>query len=189
MAFVRLDVISEKGWHLGKLTTLTTTISCLALFLLMNSTVARGEDGQDSREQIDCSGGGYTRSPLWTSSRFIILSPEQIDCSEGGHTQREMNTCAAREASHEQEKLCALVNEVCTTLGCPELAQIQQLWLEYQERHCKWRYERFAGGSIAPLIYFSCVASMTEERISRLKYMLCEGDGMTGSCAASEKYD
>ena len=149
VAFVRLDVISEKGWHLGKLTTLATTISCLALFLLMNSTVARGEDGQDSSEQIDCSGGGE-----W----------------------KDMVYCAAQAAAREEEKLNVLINELRPTFSDAVRAdfdELQQEWLRYGERRCLFEraYSGIGSGTTRQMVYWSCMGRMTVERIMGLKSM------------------
>ena len=94
------------------------------------------------------------------------------------------------EASDQQ--LTALLDDLEQVLTLPEAAQlrsIQGLWLDYRRRHCQWQANFFAGGSIQPMVYASCADDLTWERIAALKFNLCEGQGMTGACEASRRYD
>ncbi len=116
---------------------------------------------------------------------------EGIDCSRGGSTQLEMNVCAGREADAASAKLSALVKELERKLDAPardELQKIQAQWQELRSRDCNWERSMFAGGSLAPLVHAVCATARTNERIQRLKILLCEGAGMTGPCEASRKY-
>jgi uncharacterized protein YecT (DUF1311 family) len=114
-----------------------------------------------------------------------------LDCREGGRNQLEMNACAGLKADAANRRLAALVAELDGVLppGLRQgLASIQKQWLALRDLDCKWEQSAFEGGSVAPLVYASCVASQTEQRIDRLKVFLCEGRGVTGPCEASRKY-
>ena len=118
-------------------------------------------------------------------------SEDSLDCSSGGRTQREMGLCAARAAQSADAKLESLLEELGSKLGQKEGAQlvsVQTRWAELRDLDCDWERSFFLGGSAAPLVYAKCLKARTDERIDRLKILLCEGAGMTGPCAASEKY-
>ena len=129
----------------------------------------------------------------WTGTRPSQAGqkPESVDCNQGGTTQYEMNVCAARAAEESTSKLQALLDELQVNLEPSErdeLQGIQKVWEAYRERDCRWEGGFFEGGSVAPAVYAYCIKARTDERVDRLKILLCEGAGMTGPCKASEKY-
>jgi len=113
------------------------------------------------------------------------------DYRDGGRGQLEMNACAGQRADAAKKRLGALLAELDGVLQ-PQvrqsLAGVQTRWAELRDLDCRWERSLFEGGSVAPLVYASCIAAQTEQRIDRLKLFLCEGAGMTGPCEASRKY-
>jgi uncharacterized protein YecT (DUF1311 family) len=113
------------------------------------------------------------------------------DCRQGGRSQVEMNTCAGQRADAADKRLRRLLGELDRVLQ-PEARQrlsgVQQDWLALRDHDCQWERSLFQGGSAAPLVYATCIATQTEQRIDRLKMFLCEGAGMTGPCEGSRKY-
>jgi uncharacterized protein YecT (DUF1311 family) len=115
----------------------------------------------------------------------------RVGCRDGGLTQVEMNTCASERAQAADKRLAALVAELdpdVESRGAESLASIQRRWVELRDLDCKWEQSSFRGGSIAPMLYANCLSDHTEQRINRLSMFLCEGRGLTGPCAASQKY-
>jgi uncharacterized protein YecT (DUF1311 family) len=113
------------------------------------------------------------------------------DCRDGGRSQLEMNACAFQRADAAKKRLAALVVELDGVLQPAvrqSLASVQAHWVALRELDCKWERSLFEGGSVAALVYATCIADQTEQRIDRLKPFLCEGAGMTGPCDASGKY-
>lgn len=107
-------------------------------------------------------------------------------------TQMEINECWQAQLESSDRRLTALLGDLEQVLTVAEVAQlrsVQRLWLDYRRRHCQWQANFFAGGSIQPMVYASCAASLTWERIATLKMNLCEGQGITGACEASRRYD
>ena len=144
----------------GKVALISGGAICLALFLLMSSTVARGEDGQDSSKQIDCSRGDWD----------------------------DVVYCAAQDAAREEERLNVLVNELRPTFDDDLRAkfdEFQQEWLGYRERRCLFEraYFGIASGTRRQEIGFDCMRAMTEEWLSELRGLssgvtcwgICEG--------------
>ena len=67
-----------------------------------------------------------------------------------------------------------------------EILEIQDSWKIVTEDFCLWQRGFYEGGSIAPTIYYSCLASEYETRLNQLKFHLCDG---AYQCPASEKFN
>jgi len=103
-----------------------------------------------------------------------------------------MNICAQQVAARSNERLRSLLADLRTRLDSSrfgQLSRVQAQWQAYRKAHCDWEGEGFAGGSVAPAVVSNCFAAVTEARIEELKIHLCEGEGMTGECAPSHRYD
>ena len=66
---------------------------------------------------------------------------------------------------------------------------VQKTWAVYREAHCAWQAAFSEGGSIQSELCSACLTEITWDRIKELKLTLCEGQGLTGSCEASRRYD
>jgi uncharacterized protein YecT (DUF1311 family) len=111
---------------------------------------------------------------------------------EGAITQGSLNQCAAGPARNAQQLLDSLLNELNGVLDSSERTQLQQVqlqWTNYRAAHCAWQAKFFEGGSIEPTIFASCMEDLTWKRLDDLKLNLCEGNGMTGPCPKSQRYD
>ena len=114
------------------------------------------------------------------------------DSCDSARTQADLNECASRAATRSSERIAALLKELGATLDSSRqrgLNESQVRWNEYIHTHCQWEADAFAGGSVAPMWFANCLAAGTEARIAELKVHLCEGEGMTGYCKESHKYD
>ncbi len=140
-------------------------------------------------------GGAYGVRAL---ARFPDQSPvtaqHQSDLSicSPDLTQMDINDCWQSQMEASDQRLMELLGEleqVLTTAEVAQLRSVQRLWLDYRRRHCQWQADFFIGGSIRFMVYASCADSLTWERIAALKFNLCEGQGMTGVCEASRRYD
>lgn len=95
-------------------------------------------------------------------------------------TQVEMNFCS----KHRYEKADAELNLVYKQLmrelegyekdHRPSFQQTQRIWLKYRDANCDSEASIYEGGSIRPTIYYSCLASVTQERTRRIKAFLDE---------------
>jgi uncharacterized protein YecT (DUF1311 family) len=75
--------------------------------------------------------------------------------------------CASRAAKSADRKL----NQVYQTLiarldqkGKVKLIDAQLAWIKFRDQSCEFERSRYEGGSIAPLIYSSCIKNLTERR-------------------------
>ena len=107
-------------------------------------------------------------------------------------TQSAMNECLGREAAGVQGLLDTLLKEIGRTLDAGEtkrLNDVQKTWAAYREAHCAWQAAFSEGGSIQSELRSACLTEITWDRIKELRLTLCEGQGLTGSCEASRRYD
>jgi uncharacterized protein YecT (DUF1311 family) len=118
-------------------------------------------------------------------------APAPPDCFDTAMTQTAMNKCAGSKAQAADKKLSALLADLEKSLDPPQFKRLQAVqveWDRFRKAHCEWVYKFHESGSIAPMEHSLCHAWVTNARVADLKIFLCEGAGMTGPCAASEKY-
>jgi uncharacterized protein YecT (DUF1311 family) len=115
----------------------------------------------------------------------------QQDCGALAQ-QQGMNACLAEQERRSVALLDSLIRDLRGHLQQAQYAQllnVQRDWTQYRDGHCKWQAHFAEGGSIQPTEHATCIDALTRNRIDELKLSLCEGNGMTGACAASAKYD
>ena len=115
----------------------------------------------------------------------------QQDCGALAQ-QQAMNACFAERARRSAALLDSLIQDLRGHLEHAQFAQlldVQRDWTQYRDGHCKWQAHVAEGGSIQSTEYATCMDVVTRNRIDELKLNLCEGNGMTGPCTASAKYD
>lgn len=92
-------------------------------------------------------------------------------------TQVDMNQCAAIESAQTEKQLKAIYHQL-ETQNSDDLEQLtllkqnQSIWLKYRETSCQYASSQYEGGSIQPLIYSSCITSLTKERVKNLESYL-----------------
>ena len=88
-------------------------------------------------------------------------------------TQTTMNICANlqyREADRQLNQIYQQVRkEITGSVQEQKLIKAQLSWIEFRDLDCDYVAEAYRGGSIQPLIYYSCLTSLTEERIQHLE--------------------
>ena len=127
---------------------------------------------------------------------LVCLSASQAisqdwDCSNADNLpQQGMNYCAYQDWQTADEALNAAWPKVrahmksideSTREYFPEqaiaeesLLKAQRAWINYRDGHCEAEGGQFAGGSIQPLIIYSCKASMTRRRTEELLQLMQE---------------
>lgn len=102
-----------------------------------------------------------------------------LDCSNL-QTQADMSACAATLAQTADDRLNQVYQQVRDRYqGRPQeelLISAQLAWIEFRDANCTFASERFAGGTIAPMIYSNCIAEMTQQRTAELEQFLQEGN-------------
>ena len=113
------------------------------------------------------------------------------DCSKADNLpQQGMNYCAYQDWQTADEALNAAWPKVrahmksidgSTREYFPEqaiaeesLLKAQRAWINYRDGHCDAEGGQFSGGSMQPLIIYSCRASMTRRRTEELLQLMQE---------------
>ncbi len=87
-------------------------------------------------------------------------------------TQAEMNEQANKEYKKADEIMTAAYKLAMTNqdaAGKKLLLEAQRAWIKYKEAHCNSASSQHEGGSMYPLIYYSCLTQLTKERTAKLK--------------------
>jgi uncharacterized protein YecT (DUF1311 family) len=121
---------------------------------------------------------------------------ETINCKDWKEKplgQIEMNICAGQDAKTTQEKLARLLEELRKKLAMSSerlnrFDQNQRSWEEFAHKDCEWESASYEGGSMQPMVYALCIINARNERIDRLRFFLCEGEGTTGECSRAKAY-
>ncbi len=87
--------------------------------------------------------------------------------------QPAMNACAWRDYLLADAELNRVWKDVRDRYPSKREAQAlidtQRAWLKYRDAQCAFERGQFEGGTIAPLIYYSCMKQLTKERTERIK--------------------
>lgn len=114
-------------------------------------------------------------------------SEQDVDCQDPA-TQSQMNHCAFIAYQQADKELNAIWKQVYASVketdqysppelrGGPDaLLNAQRAWIKFRDLHCESTTFEYAGGSIVPLIFNSCLEALTHERIKQLREFLLEG--------------
>jgi uncharacterized protein YecT (DUF1311 family) len=97
-----------------------------------------------------------------------------VDCS-GQQTQLDMNFCAKGGWEVSDAVLNRLWGEVKPAADRrgtgAALLEEQRAWLRLRDATCERERDQYAGGSIAPLVYWQCMDRMTIRRNAELRAM------------------
>ena len=89
-----------------------------------------------------------------------------------GQTQVELNACAAQEYQQADAVLNAAwgpAKSVADSAGMGEvLLDAQRKWLAFRDAACSAEAGLFQGGSIQPLVWYSCLTRLTVARTEDL---------------------
>jgi uncharacterized protein YecT (DUF1311 family) len=106
-------------------------------------------------------------------TQILIYLLSLLPILASAQSQAEMNEEAInahKKADIAMTRVYKLVMEKMTT---PEdkksLLEAQRAWIRYKETHCQSYTNQFKGGSITPLIYYSCLEDLTNIREKQLQ--------------------
>lgn len=87
-------------------------------------------------------------------------------------TQAEMNETALLTYKKADSKLNKVYQQLLQQLSGHEkqlLIAAEKSWIQYKTAHCGYVSASYEGGSIQPLIYYTCLIDVTNERITFLE--------------------
>lgn len=102
----------------------------------------------------------------------------KVDC-RNPQTQSVMNLCAAEDAKKADRRLNQTYQKAIAKFkGTPQEKQLvdaQLVWIKFRDADCAFSRDRFQGGSMAPMVYSTCIARMSQQRTKELEGYLTEG--------------
>jgi uncharacterized protein YecT (DUF1311 family) len=104
------------------------------------------------------------------SAQQLGVAP--LQCAE--ENQQALNRCALNWAKTADFLRSLIYEELETGLSRPmqsQLVQVEKAWTMFRDVHCEELSQPFQDGSIYPLLYHSCRARMTNDRIADLQAM------------------
>jgi uncharacterized protein YecT (DUF1311 family) len=100
---------------------------------------------------------------------------QRVDCTLLA-TQLDMNECSNANwgiADAELNRLWGILKPAADAQGQGDALLTQQrAWLGERDRRCEAERDQFAGGSIAPLVFWNCMEARTLERNREFRTML-----------------
>ncbi|RZM79023.1 lysozyme inhibitor LprI family protein [Leptolyngbya iicbica] len=87
-------------------------------------------------------------------------------------TQTQMNICAGAEYERADVQLNNAYQATLATVSgaqADQLVAAEQAWITYRDLYCDFVQGQYAGGSIQPLIYGTCMTQLTQERTALLE--------------------
>ncbi|WPO77191.1 lysozyme inhibitor LprI family protein [Flavobacterium sp. KACC 22761] len=118
---------------------------------------------------------------LLYSTTFFLFS-----CSTTlfAQTQLEMNETAINNFKKADDKLNQVYKNLIKKLDEKEkslLIAAQKNWIKFRDSKCDFEKQEYDGGSIQPLIYYTCLTECTEERTKGLKRNLTDRESRYGT--------
>lgn len=120
---------------------------------------------------------GTARHTLGAAVAAALLpaAGHALDCATAT-TQLDLNQCAEAAWSQSDATLNQLwqtVKPQADQMGLgDQLLAAQRAWLAHRDATCAYEQATFAGGSIAPMIYWACMRRITEQRNDDLRGLL-----------------
>lgn len=101
-------------------------------------------------------------------------------CSNSfAQTQSEMNATAYTNYQKKDAQLNKVYKQLMAMLNKNEkqlLIQAEKDWVKFRDSHCKFEESQYEGGSIQPLIYYTCLDQLTKKRIAEIKASIKDRD-------------
>ncbi len=101
------------------------------------------------------------------------------DC-KNPQTQTDMNICSDLAYKKADEELNVTYKKALKILEGSDAAQIekfketQRSWIKYRDLNCDYAVSGYEGGTIAPLIYATCMTELTQERTKQIPQLFGE---------------
>lgn len=101
------------------------------------------------------------------------------DCKDP-QTQTDMNICSDLAYQKADEELNVTYKKALKILEGSDAAQIekfkeiQRSWIKYRDLNCDYAVSNYEGGTIAPLIYATCMTELTQERTKQIPQLFGE---------------
>ncbi|MEM9451281.1 MAG: lysozyme inhibitor LprI family protein [Cyanobacteria bacterium P01_E01_bin.6] len=110
------------------------------------------------------------------NEREALHVAQRFNCDDPQY-QQEMNYCAGLDYERADDELNRTYTDLLSVI--PEsrrekLIAAELAWITYRDNTCEFERSQFDGGSIEPLIYYSCMARLTQDQTLQLETYLEE---------------
>ncbi|MEM7772497.1 MAG: lysozyme inhibitor LprI family protein, partial [Cyanobacteria bacterium P01_A01_bin.37] len=114
--------------------------------------------------------------PSILNEREALHVAQRFNCDDPQY-QQEMNYCAGLDYERADDELNRTYTDLLSVI--PEsrrekLIAAELAWITYRDNTCEFERSQFDGGSIEPLIYYSCMARLTQDQTLQLETYLEE---------------
>jgi len=109
---------------------------------------------------------------LTLAGTISVEAGEGFQCKYDGN-QQEMNACAIRDYKVADDALNERFKAVKSMLSLAkqsELDEQHRAWLNEREPTCKAEANLSEGGSIWPLVFYSCLEVITKKRMEEIEH-------------------
>lgn len=97
-------------------------------------------------------------------------APPRQTCE--AQTQTAMNACTEANYAKADDYLNQVYQNVQGSLSQAAQAQLteaERAWISFRDQSCEFERSQFEDGSVAPLVYYSCLEALTDQRTAELK--------------------
>ena len=119
---------------------------------------------------------GRHRKTACLAAAMLVCSGIAASAACPGNTQLELNDCAAAEFQQADAQLNAVWPQVkgyMDSIGQGAvLLDAQRKWIPFRDAACTAEIAPYAGGSIQPLIWYSCLTRLTRVRTFDLQELM-----------------
>lgn len=118
-------------------------------------------------------------SSLLLASQVFPQKKTTKNTCDDARTQLDMNVCADKEFKKADAELNRVYNRYMAGLddeGKAKLKEAEMAWIKYRDATCESESDIYRGGSMRPMIYSFCLASVTDERTKRIKGMIKDSE-------------
>ncbi|MEP6020839.1 MAG: lysozyme inhibitor LprI family protein [Paracoccaceae bacterium] len=116
------------------------------------------------------------RKIAYLAAAIFVCSGITASAACPGNTQLELNECAAAEFQQADAQLNAVWPQVkgyMDSIGQGAvLLDAQRKWIPFRDAACTAEIAPYAGGSIQPLIWYSCLTRLTQTRTFDLQELM-----------------
>ena len=109
---------------------------------------------------------------LLPAVQAVLPSPTPDPC-ENPQTVAEQRDCVGRDYKQADEELNKVYGQLMSTLDDEghkvALRTAQEAWIKYRDAKCVFESYPNRGGTLEPVVRYSCMADMTRSRTNELK--------------------
>lgn len=110
-----------------------------------------------------------------TTTNVKSITVTQRPNCDNPMTQAEMNACAGIAYQNADRKLNQVYQQLLPKLSTTrkqKLITAQRAWIRFRDTSCDFERSEAAGGTMEPMLYSNCLASVTQQRIKDLETYL-----------------